>query len=137
MNDFSSTALAPAYETPIPLPAIARGAVTEIGPADRAQRPCRFGFVREVCVDDPQTFVCFAMTEPGSATPWHDHGDSTTYALLLQGEAAVEFGDNERLDLRADGTVYVIPPHLSHREINTGSTKNQIMVLRAKRPRGA
>ena len=74
--------------------------------------------------------MCFASTEPGSASPWHNHGESTTYALLLQGEGAVEFAGNERIELRADGTVYVIPPHLEHREINTGSTRNQILVMR-------
>jgi mannose-6-phosphate isomerase-like protein (cupin superfamily) len=121
---------APVAETPAELPTVSRDVITAITPADRVPRPCNFGFLREVCVDDDRSFICFATTEAGSASPWHDHGDSTTYAVLLQGEAVVEFGDRERLELRADGTVYVIPPHLRHREINAGTTKNQFLVVR-------
>jgi mannose-6-phosphate isomerase-like protein (cupin superfamily) len=115
------------------LPSIATDAITAIAPTDRETRPCKFGFLREVCVDDGTSFVCFATTEAGSASPWHDHGESTTYALLLKGEAAIEFAGGKRMELRADGTVYVVPPHLQHREINTGTTKNQLLVMRVMR----
>ena len=120
-------------KAPAGLPTIAGDAVTAIRPSERDARPCNFGFLREVCVDDESSFVCFASTDPGSASPWHDHGESTTYALLLEGEAAVEFEGGERMELHADGTPYVIPPNLSHREINTGTTKNTFLVMRVFR----
>lgn len=71
----------------------------------------------------------YARLGPGSASPWHHHGEHTTYVLLLQGECVVEFGE-ERLHLRADGSMGVVPPGLVHREINTGATKNQFLVMR-------
>lgn len=129
----TTAATLPASESPTSLPTVGADAITAIAPADRVQRPCRFGFRREVCVDDDKSFMCFVTTQPGSASPWHDHGESTTYALLLRGEAAIELADGKRIELRADGTVYVMPPHLSHREINTGTTENHILVMRVFR----
>lgn len=133
MTHADAAAAVPASESSPSLPTVAADAITAIAPADRVRRPCRFGFVRDVCVDDDKSFMCFATTQPGSASPWHDHGESTTYALLLRGEATIEFADGKSVELRADGTVYVVPPHLSHREINTGTTENQILVMRVFR----
>ncbi len=113
------------------MPAIATDAVTVIKPGERAALPSPpgVGFYREACVADGLVWAGFVSTDPGSASPWHHHGDHTTYALLLQGEAIVEFG-NERLHLRADGSMAVLPPSVVHREINPGATKNQFFIMR-------
>jgi hypothetical protein len=44
----------------------------------------------------------------------------------------IEFGPGgrERVELRPDGTVYVVPPGLVHREVNTGATRNLAFVVR-------
>lgn len=130
----NASAFAPARGVPSRMPPVATNAVTAIPPADRVPLPCSIGFLREGCVDDERVFICFASTEPGSASPWHDHGESTTYVLMIKGEGVVEFGpgEDQRVRLRADGTVYVVPPGLRHREVNTGTTENQAFVVRVR-----
>ena len=89
-------------------------------------------FRREQYVGDDNVWIGEVMTEPGGATPWHHHGEHTTYAYLLEGEATVEFGaaGGERTVLQAGGGLGVVPPHLIHREINTGSAPNRILIMR-------
>jgi uncharacterized RmlC-like cupin family protein len=118
------------------LPAVAADAVTVIAPSERATLPGPpgAGFVREACVDTGHVWTGFASTEPGTESPWHHHGEYTTYVLPLQGEGVIEFGpDGQSVPMRADGTVYVIPAGLVHREINTGSTRNQAFIVRVGR----
>ncbi len=135
MTDTNTAAPATAPAAPSPeapaLPAIATDAVTVIKPSERVALPSPpgAGFHREACFDDGHVWTGFVSTDPGSASPWHHHGEHTTYALLLQGECVVEFG-SERLHLRADGSMAVLPPGLVHREINTGATKNQFFIMR-------
>lgn len=127
----------PTLATPAALPAmppVAADAVTVIGPSDRVTLPAPpgAGFLRQACIDDGHVWAGFASTEPGTASPWHHHGAYTTYILPLRGEGVVEFGpgENDRVLLRADGTVYVIPPGLVHRELNPCATKNQAFIVR-------
>lgn len=115
-------------------PAVASDAVTVIPPGDRAALPAPpgAGFIRQACIDDGHVWAGFVSTEPGTASPWHHHGDYTTYILPLLGGGVIELGagGSEQVELCADGTVYVIPPGLVHREINTGTTKNQAFIVR-------
>ena len=71
-------------------------------------------------------------TEPGSATPWHHHGDHDTYAYMLSGEARVEFGEegSESRDITADESLHILPAGLVHREINVGKEKNHFLIIR-------
>jgi uncharacterized RmlC-like cupin family protein len=120
------------------LPVVASDRVTTIAPHDRLVRACKSsdGIQREICIDDGNGFICFASTEPGTVSHWYDHGHYTTYVLPLQGESRVEGGPhgNEQTPLDKDGSIYVCPAHLVHREVNVGTTRSTALIVRVKRP---
>lgn len=89
-------------------------------------------FVREEMFGKDGFWFGMVTTETGAASPWHHHGRHETYVYMLEGEATVEFGPGGagRLLATADGSLHVIPPGFPHREINTGSTPNRILVVR-------
>lgn len=89
-------------------------------------------FVRKQCFDDGHVWIGEVTTEPGTASPWHHHGDYDTFFYCLEGQARLEFEDprTEPLDVHADGSVVVIPKGLIHREINTGDVRNRGIVVR-------
>lgn len=104
-------------------------------PADQRTRlpgPPGSPFMRDQMFADEHVWVGVVTTEPGGASPWHHHGAHDTYAYMLEGEATVEFGPGgqERLTARADGSLLRLPAGLAHREINTGSTTNRILIVR-------
>jgi uncharacterized RmlC-like cupin family protein len=138
MTQFTDArANAPRDAAPAPVvPAIATDRVSAITPSDRLVlpvRPGQEGFFRETCVEAGQVWAGFAASEPGSANPWHHHGAHTVYVLALGGDGALEFDGPhgpESVSLRLDGTLYVIPPGLVHREVNNGTTKHQVFMFR-------
>ncbi len=108
-------------------PPIADNAVTVIAPNDRGVNPCPYvpGLSREACVDEEGVWIGMVTAEPGTASAWHDHGDRTTYLFPLCGDCVIEYGpqgEEQRVHLIADGSVYVVPPHLRHREVNDNAT---------------
>jgi len=108
--------------------------IRTVGPDDRTTLPGPPGapFVREEMFGDGHVWVGMVTTEPGATSPWHHHGEHETYVYILEGEAVVEFGagGSETMQATADGSLHIIPPGLAHREINTGSTPNRMMVVR-------
>lgn len=137
MTLHSSTPATPSHSDrarPLTAPAIATDTVTAIGPGDRVVKPCAsvVGLLREACVDEEDLWVGMVSSDPHTASAWHDHGDRTTYVLPLAGAAVVEFGPDgrERLELRCDGTLYVVPPHLMHREVNPSDTPFRAFLIR-------
>ena len=117
-------------------PALAADRVGVIAPGNRVPLPTRAGqegFFRETCVEESGIWAGFAASEPGSANPWHHHAAHTVYVLALSGEGALEFDGPdgvESVPLCVDGTLYVIPPRLVHREVNTGTTRHQVFMFR-------
>lgn len=105
-----------------------------VRPAERKVLPGPPGapFVREEMFGDGHVWMGIVTTEAGAAFPWHHHGDHETYVYILEGEAMVEFGPNgsERLRATTDGSGHIVPAPLPHREINTGSAPNRILVVR-------
>jgi mannose-6-phosphate isomerase-like protein (cupin superfamily) len=104
-----------------------------IGPQDRTvlPGPANAPFRRELCYDDGHAWVGIVTTEPGSASPWHHHGDYDTFAYLLEGEAVVEFGDDgQSLHLSPDESVGIVPKGLPHRELNPGTVPNKFLIVR-------
>ncbi|MCO4762963.1 MAG: cupin domain-containing protein [Myxococcales bacterium] len=89
-------------------------------------------FVRRQAFDDGHVWMGVVTTEPGSASPWHHHGEYDTYVYLLAGEGTVEFGEGgtERKTFIADGSVAKVPKGLVHREVNTGSVQNKFLIFR-------
>jgi len=81
---------------------------------------------------DGRVWLGIVTTEPGGASPWHHHGAHEIYVYVLEGEATVEYGagGRERLRATADGSLHVLPAGLAHREINTGSEPNRLLVVR-------
>lgn len=108
--------------------------ISIIRPDERTRLPGPAGapFVREQMFANEQTWVGIVTTEPGAASPWHHHGAHETYAYVLEGEASIEFGPDgsQRMTARADGSLIVVPGGLAHREVNTGSTPNRILIMR-------
>jgi uncharacterized RmlC-like cupin family protein len=108
--------------------------IRTVTPGERKTLPGPMGapFVREEMFGDGHVWVGMVTTEPGGASPWHHHGKHETYVYLLEGEATVEFGAGgaHRLIATADGSLHVIPPGFAHREINTGSAPNRMIVVR-------
>lgn len=108
--------------------------IRTIGPKQRKTLPGPEGspFVREEMFADGAVWLGMVTTEPGSASPWHHHGEHETYVYVLEGEATVEFGPggSRRLHATADGSLHIVPAGLPHREINTGSTPNRMLVVR-------
>jgi uncharacterized RmlC-like cupin family protein len=88
--------------------------------------------MRETCVDEGDLWIGMVSAEPHTESHWHDHGERVTYVLPLAGAAVVEFGDNgsERMELRTDGTLYVVPPHVTHREVNPADTPFRAVLIR-------
>ncbi len=114
-------------------PPIARDAITVITPSQRVVTPCSsvVGLLREACIDQDDVWMGMVSAEPGTASVWHDHGERTTYVLPIAGEGCyIEYGDGERVYLKADGSLYVTPAHLRHREVNPGSTRMQAFLIR-------
>lgn len=134
MSMLPPTALSSRTDRPLTAPAIAADAVTAIAPSDRLAKPCAsvVGLLREACIEEDDLWIGMVSSEPHTASVWHDHGDRTTYVLPLAGAAVVEFGPNgeERLELRCDGTLYVVPPHLKHREVNPSDTPFRAFLIR-------
>ena len=108
--------------------------VRTVRPADRKTLPGPAGspFVRQEMFSDGHVWLGIVTTEPGTASPWHHHGKHETYVYILEGEATVEFGagGTGRLHATSDGSLHIVPPGLPHREINTGSTINRMLVVR-------
>ena len=106
-------------------------AVHSIPPQQRTTLPGppNAPFVREQILAEGPMWIGVVTTEPGAASPWHHHGDHTSYAYVLEGEATVEY-EGRRITARADGTMHVIPPGLPHRERNEGTVPNRIMIIR-------
>jgi len=108
--------------------------ITSIRPDQRTALPSPPGapFVREQYYGDDRVWVGEVVTEAGGASPWHHHGEHQTYVYVLEGEATVEFGPggSKRMTANADGSLHIVPPGLPHREINTGPTKNRILIMR-------
>jgi len=105
-----------------------------VRPEERTTLPGPPGapFVRQEMFGDDHVWVGMVTTEPGGASPWHHHGEHTTYVYILEGEATVEFGPggSDRIQATADGSLHILPPGFAHREINTGSTRNRMLVMR-------
>ena len=89
-------------------------------------------FLRHQLYGDGGVWVGEVTTEPGGSSPWHHHGAHTTWAYMLEGEAVLEFGPGgaQRVTVRADGTLAVIPPGVVHRELNPGTERNRILIVR-------
>ncbi|MGD8862039.1 MAG: cupin domain-containing protein [Myxococcales bacterium] len=133
LQEIAAVITADPAESPSAPPAIASDAITVIAPDQRAVTPCSsvVGLLREACVDQGDVWMGMVSAEPGTASVWHDHGERTTYLLPISGEGAyLEYEGGERIPLRADGTVYVTPAHLRHREVNAGSIRMQAFLIR-------
>ena len=108
--------------------------IRTITPEERKTLPGPTGtpFVRQEMFGDGHVWVGMVTTEPGGTSPWHHHGENETYVYILEGEATVEFGagGNRRLHATADGSLHIVPAGVPHREINTGSTPNRMLVVR-------
>lgn len=108
--------------------------IRTITPEERKTLPGPPGlpFVREEMFGDGHVWVGMVTTEPGCASPWHHHGDHETYVYILEGEATVEYGagGSEKMHATADGSLHIVPRGFAHREINTGSTQNRMLVVR-------
>jgi len=111
--------------------------VASIGAHERTRLPSPPGspFVREQVISQNGLWIGIVTTEPGGASPWHHHGEHTTYATMLEGSAVIEMaasrgGDIERVSISADGSFHVVPPGLVHREINDRDTKNRFLIIR-------
>lgn len=89
-------------------------------------------FVREEMYGGDGVWVDMVTTEPGGASAWHHHGKHETYVYMLEGEATVEFGrgGSNRIRATADGSLHIVPAGFAHREVNTGSVPNRILVFR-------
>jgi len=105
-----------------------------IAPSDRRslEGPPELPFRREEYVGREGLWIGEVTTEPGGASPWHHHGNHTTYGYVLEGEASVEYGEGgtERQTAYSDGSLIVVPPGLVHREVNTGSAPNRLLIFR-------
>lgn len=113
-------------------PPIAKDTVTVIAPKDRVVTPCStvVGLMREACVDAEDFWMGMVSSEPGTASAWHDHGERTTYVLPLKGDFYVELEDGTHVPMIADGSVYVTPPHVKHREVNASGTRAEAFLIR-------
>ncbi len=113
---------------------IDRNAITTVTKEQRVRLPGPPGapFVREQMFGDDHVWLGIVTTEPGAASPWHHHGGHETYVYMLEGEATVEYGEEgaKRMTAYADGSLHLVPGGLPHREINTGSAPNRILVMR-------
>jgi uncharacterized RmlC-like cupin family protein len=89
-------------------------------------------FVRRQCYDDGHVWIGVATTEPGTVSPWHHHGEYDTYGYLLEGEARAEFVDPDRetVDCKIPGSFIFLPKGVAHREMNPGTTRNRILIMR-------
>ena len=111
-----------------------RQSVMTIRPDQRATLPGPAGapFVREEFFGDGHVWLGMVATQPGGTSPWHHHGEHETYVYVLEGEATVEYGEggSTRITARADDSLHIVPAGLVHREINTGSIPNRMLVMR-------
>jgi uncharacterized RmlC-like cupin family protein len=64
--------------------------------------------------------LCRTRLSPGAASGWHHHGEHTTYGVVLDGRARLEFapGTAGSVEL-APGDFFVVPAAVVHREVAT------------------
>jgi quercetin dioxygenase-like cupin family protein len=72
--------------------------------------------------------------EPGKYFDWHEHIDMDEFALVLEGEGEVLYGDSGEKEVYKSGDVIVIPPNTYHRIEAYGGSLNRMIFLRIKHP---
>lgn len=82
----------------------------------------RDGISRRSGQAEEEVSLAMATLEAGRMSGWHHHGDHTSCVYVLQGRLHIDWGAGGRecVDLAA-GDFYVVPPHLVHREGNSGA----------------
>jgi uncharacterized RmlC-like cupin family protein len=98
----------------------------------RAAQQQTSGMLLEEAFAHSGFWVGQSRTPPGSVGGWHHHGDHHTFTYLASGQARYEWGkDGEQgADLKPGDFIH-ISPHTIHREMNTGSVPNLLVIFRS------
>lgn len=102
--------------------------------ADQLQSPPEAqtaGMTRHVAVATDEVLVGLVRTAPDMVSGWHHHGEYETYAYVVSGSGAFEFGPagGETIDA-GPGDFIHIPARLVHRESNRGEKESLIVLFR-------
>ena len=70
-------------------------------------------------------------TAPGTASPWHHHGDYDTYIYGVDGQIRVEYGPGgkQAVEVTSDSMGFV-PKHVVHREVTSGEHGGHVFLVR-------
>lgn len=106
--------------------------VRRIGPGDRRVGDPTPGKVREQAIAVDGLWSGLVRSEPGAASGWHHHGEHDTSVYVLAGTVRIEFGPGGAHAVEAGPGDFVhIPPHVVHREVNSGSTPAEEIITRS------
>jgi len=89
------------------------------------------GMTRHVAVSTDEALVGLVRTAPDMVSGWHHHGEYETYAYVVSGSGAFEFGPAgaETIDAGPGDFIY-IPARLVHRESNRGGEESLMVLFR-------
>jgi uncharacterized RmlC-like cupin family protein len=102
--------------------------------ADQLQSPPEAqtaGMTRHVAVATDEALVGLVRTAPDMVSGWHHHGEYETYAYVVSGTGAFEFGPGgvDTIDAEPGDFVH-IPAGLVHRELNRGGEESLMVLFR-------
>jgi uncharacterized RmlC-like cupin family protein len=103
-----------------------------IRPEDRREADPTPGMRREVAVETERLWSGVVTTDPGASSAWHHHGDHDTVIYVAQGSVRLESGPGGRAVVDAVAGEFVeVPPWAVHRELNPGTERSELVVVRA------
>jgi len=106
--------------TQLPVTKVSRNALTPGHPTAGMQR------FEAVVLDD--VWSGLAVTEPGSTSGWHHHGEHDTVAYVVKGAFLVETAAGV---VQGDPGDFVhVPAHTVHRETNPTSEQAEVVIVR-------
>jgi uncharacterized RmlC-like cupin family protein len=86
---------------------------------------------RQLAVASEGAWVGLVRTAPNMASGWHHHGDYETYAYVVSGTGAFEFGPAGADTVGAGpGDFIHIPARVVHRESNPGQEASLMVLFR-------
>jgi uncharacterized RmlC-like cupin family protein len=103
-----------------------------VRPDERAAGQLTPGIARETAIESDRMWAGCAITEAGTASGWHHHGDFETAIYVLTGGLRMEFGasGSESFDASPGDFVYVGKGAV-HRESNPTEEVGTFVVVRS------
>ncbi len=90
------------------------------------------GMVREEAIAEGGMWAGLVLTEGGTTSGWHHHGDHDSTIYVVEGTLRMESGlDGAVVDEAVEGDFLFVPRGAVHREANPGEVTSRLVVVRS------